>query len=117
KLTEEWAAEYNSTQLTKQANALQHANEALERSNIELQQFAYIASHDLQTPLRNISGFLQLLKSRYAGKLDEKADDWIRRTIQSSEQLHTLIRDMLAYSRVDSRARPFGPVSLREVFN
>src|SRR6185436_20899981 len=98
KLTEEWAAEYNSTQLTKQANALQQANEALERSNVELQQFAYIASHDLQTPLRNISGFLQLLKSHYGGKLDEKADHWIRRSIQSSHPLHTLIKDILAYS-------------------
>jgi len=105
------------TDRKQQAEALQRANEALERSNADLQQFAYIASHDLQTPLRNFSGFVQLLKSSYAGKLDEKADDWIRRTIQSSQQLHTLIQDMLAYSRVDSRARPFKPVSLREVFN
>jgi PAS domain S-box-containing protein len=105
------------TERKQQAEALLHANEALERSNVELQQFAYIASHDLQTPLRNISGFLQLLKSHYGGKLDEKADHWIRRSIQSSQQLHALIKDILAYSRVDSRAQPFKPVSLREVFN
>lgn len=105
------------TERKQQAEAILHANEALERSNVELQQFAYIASHDLQTPLRNISGFLQLLKSHYAGKLDEKADHWIRRSIQSSQQLHVLITDILAYSRVDSRARPFKPVSLREVFD
>jgi len=96
---------------------LTRSNEALERSNVELAQFAYIASHDLQTPLRNIGGFVQLLKENYAEKLDEKALDWIHRTIQSSEQMHTLIRDVLEYSRVDSRARPFERVSLREIFN
>jgi PAS domain S-box-containing protein len=96
---------------------LTRSKDALERSNVELAQFAYIASHDLQTPLRNISGFVQLLKKNYAEKLDEQAKDWIRRTIQSSEQMHTLIQDVLEYSRVDSRARPFEAVSLREVFN
>jgi PAS domain S-box-containing protein len=96
---------------------LTRSSEALERSNVELAQFAYIASHDLQTPLRNISGFVQLLQLNYADKLDEKANDWIRRTVQSSEQMHTLIRDVLAYSRVDSRARPFEPIPFREVFN
>ena len=105
------------TERKQQAEALLHANEALERSNVELQQFAYIASHDLQTPLRNITGFLQLLSSHYAGKLDAKADDWIRRSIQASQQLHALISDILAYSRVDSRARPFKPVALRDVFH
>jgi len=116
KLTEEWAREYNSNQQARQAAALQRSNEALERSNVELQQFAYIASHDLQTPLRNISGFIQLIKLNYVDKLDDQAKDWIRRTIQSCEQMHTLIRDVLAYSRVDSKARPFQPTPLREVF-
>ncbi|MDB6054083.1 MAG: hypothetical protein JWN25_1606 [Verrucomicrobiales bacterium] len=96
---------------------LKQSNEALERSNVELAQFAYIASHDLQTPLRNISGFVQLIKVNYADKVDEKGRDWIRRTVQSAEQMHTLIRDVLEYSRVDSRARPFELVSLRDVFN
>ncbi|MDB6037245.1 MAG: multi-sensor signal transduction histidine kinase, partial [Verrucomicrobiales bacterium] len=96
---------------------LKQSNEALERSNVELAQFAYIASHDLQTPLRNISGFVQLIKLNYADKLDERGRDWIRRAVQSAEQMHTLIRDVLEYSRVDSRARPFELVSLREVFN
>lgn len=96
---------------------LTRSKDALEGSNVELAQFAYIASHDLQTPLRNISGFVQLLQENYADKLDDQARDWIRRTVQSSAQMHTLIRDVLEYSRVDSRARPFERVSLRDVFD
>jgi PAS domain S-box-containing protein len=116
KLAEERTEEFHTTRLMNQAEALRRANEALERSNVELQQFAYVASHDLQTPLRNISGFIQLIKLNYVDKLDDQAKDWIRRTIQSCEQMHTLIRDVLAYSRVDSKARPFQPTPLREVF-
>src|SRR5258708_65055 len=91
-------------------------NQVLERSNIELQQFAYVASHDLQSPLRSISGFVQLLKLEYESKLDEQARDWIRRTVQAIEQMQTLIRDVLAYSRVDSRSRPFAPTPFADVF-
>jgi PAS domain S-box-containing protein len=101
----------------KRTGELDSANRILERSNIELQQFAYIASHDLQSPLRSISGFVQLLKMECEGKLDEQAADWIRRTIQAIDQMQTLIRDLLAYSRVDSRSRPFAAVSVQEVFN
>jgi PAS domain S-box-containing protein len=92
------------------------ANQVLERSNIELQQFAYVASHDLQSPLRSISGFVQLLKMEYEDKLDEQAADWIRRTIQATEQMQDLIRGVLAYSQVDSRSRPFLPTPFRDVF-
>ena len=105
------------TEQKRQEKELKRSNEALERSNVDLAQFAYIASHDLQTPLRNISGFVQLLHEEYADKLDERAGDWIRRTVQAAEQMHTLIRDVLAYSRVDSQARPFEPVSLCGVFH
>jgi PAS domain S-box-containing protein len=93
------------------------ANQVLERSNIELQQFAYVASHDLQSPLRSICGFVQLLKMEYEGKLDERAADWIRRTVQATEQMQDLIRGVLAYSRVDSRSRPFMPTPFLDVFN
>jgi PAS domain S-box-containing protein len=96
---------------------LANANRVLERSNMELQQFAYVASHDLQSPLRSISGFVQLLKMEYESKLDEQAVDWIRRTIQATEQMQDLIRGVLAYSRVDSRSRPFMPTPFLDVFD
>ncbi|HTG45034.1 MAG TPA: PAS domain S-box protein, partial [Verrucomicrobiae bacterium] len=96
---------------------LTRSNEALERSNVELGQFAYVASHDLQTPLRNISGFVQLLKANYAGRLDDKAEGWINRIVDSSAQMHTLIHDVLTYSSVTSREVPFELVSLTDVFN
>ena len=103
--------------VNERTEELAGANQVLERSNIELQQFAYVASHDLQSPLRSISGFVQLLKLEYESKLDEQARDWIRRTVQAIEQMQTLIRDVLAYSRVDSRSRPFAPVPFLDVFN
>jgi PAS domain S-box-containing protein len=103
--------------VNERTEELAGANQVLERSNIELQQFAYIASHDLQSPLRSISGFVQLLKSEYEGKLDQQADDWIRRTVQAIGQMQTMIRDVLAYSRVDSRSRPFAPTAFLDVFN
>ena len=110
-------AREHTLQLARQAEALKRANEALERSNVELQQFAYVASHDLQTPLRNISGFVQLLKLKYENELDEQADEWIRRTVQATQRMHTLIRDVLEYSRVDAQSRPFEPVACGEVFD
>ncbi len=116
KIAETHAEEFATATLSVQAAELRRANEALERSNVELQQFAYIASHDLQTPLRTISGFVQLLQLNYSDKLDDQGQDWIRRTIQACEQMHTLIRDVLAYSRVDAKAVPFQPVKLSQVF-
>jgi PAS domain S-box-containing protein len=93
------------------------ANQVLERSNLELKQFAYIASHDLQSPLRSISGFVQLLKLEYENKLDEQAHDWIRRTVLSIAQMQTLIRDLLSYSRVDTRSRPFAQIQFVDIVN
>ncbi|MFT5469475.1 MAG: signal transduction histidine kinase [Verrucomicrobiales bacterium] len=113
----EAAATYLALALDRltQMRDLQHANRALERSNLELQQFAYIASHDLQTPLRSISGFIQLLQKRYGGELDEQADDWIERAVNATANLQNLINDLLVYSRVETRARPFEPVDLNRV--
>ncbi len=101
----------------KYDNALRSANEALERSNIDLQRFAYVASHDLQTPMRSISSFVGLLRSTYADKLDAQAIDWIDRTERSIGYLQTLTRDLLNYSHVDSEARPFQPVAMSGVFD
>lgn len=100
----------------KRANEdLRRANLALVRSNQDLQRFAYVASHDLQSPLRNIAGFVQLLQLEYAGRLDSQADEWIRRTVKSIEQLQTSIRDLLAYSQVDSTTERLQTISMQDV--
>jgi PAS domain S-box-containing protein len=102
---------------TRQAAELRRANEALERSNIELQRFAYIASHDLQTPMRSIASFVKLIHARYADKMDAQGNDWIRRTVDSIGHLQTLIHNVLEYSRIDSQAHPFEIVSIGEVID
>jgi PAS domain S-box-containing protein len=78
--------------------------EALMQSNEELQRFAYIASHDLQEPLRTVSIFAQLLAKRWGGRLDGEADQFIRYIVDSSERMERMIHDLLDFSRVDARA-------------
>ncbi|MGA8836958.1 MAG: PAS domain S-box protein [Candidatus Sulfotelmatobacter sp.] len=103
--------------VSERTKELAFANQVLEQSNLELKQFAYIASHDLQSPLRSISGFVQLLKMEYEDKLSEEAADWIRRTVQSIGQMQTLIRDLLSYSRVDARSVPFTQIPFLDIVN
>jgi light-regulated signal transduction histidine kinase (bacteriophytochrome) len=86
----------------------------LERSNVDLQQFAYVASHDLQEPLRTINNFLELLEVRYHDKLDAKAHEYIDYARQGGDRLRLLIDDLLEYSRVDAVSK-FGPVDMNEV--
>jgi PAS domain S-box-containing protein len=101
--------------IQEHAEDLERANRSLEQSNKDLERFAYTASHDLQAPLRAISGFVQLLQSEYEGQLDEQAQDWIRRAVQATQQLQTLIGDMLDYSGIDSRMNPYEQVCLQKV--
>ncbi|HEX7025993.1 MAG TPA: ATP-binding protein [Gammaproteobacteria bacterium] len=103
-------------ELERQTGELTRAYEALERSNMELQQFVYAASHDLQSPLRSISGFVQLLEEDYATSLNPETRECIRRTIENVEQMKTLIRDLISYSQIDAHSIPFEPTDMNQVF-
>jgi signal transduction histidine kinase len=101
-----------TTRLRDQRDALRDANASLLRSNAELERFAYVASHDLQEPLRTIASFTELLNRRYGDALDEPGRKYLSLVTRGAERMKVLIDDLLVFSRLNAVREPLGPVAL-----
>lgn len=108
--------------LRKEEEALRQANkdlkrysEELRRSNAELEQFAHVASHDLQEPLRMVASFTQLLQRRYRDRLDADANEFISYAVEGANRMQRLINDLLSYSRIQTRGKPFEEIDCEEI--
>ena len=112
-----FAAARDITRQKKADLKVQQAQEELERSNKELEQFAYVASHDLQEPLRMVSSYTQLLAKRYKDKLDQDANEFIQYAVDGAERMRTLIDSLLAYSRVSKQATQLEPTDSKTVLD
>lgn len=99
----------------ERTEALEHFSNELKRSNRELQDFAFVASHDLQEPLRKIRAFGDRLSASYGKELGDKGSDYIRRMHNASERMSVLINDLLSFSRITTKAKPFVDVNLNHV--
>jgi signal transduction histidine kinase len=98
-------------------NALREKTVEISRSHVEMEQFAYVASHDLQEPLRKISGFARLLSEDYQGQLGKEADLYFGYMMAGATQMQNLINDLLAYARVGKQAKPFCPCDCTIILN
>ena len=104
----------NSRKLTFLNAELQRSTDKLMQSNMDLQQFAYAASHDLQTPLRAITGFAEFLEEDYGHQLDDQAREYISRIVAGTKRMKRLIDELLKYSRVETEGNPRQSVNLRQ---
>ena len=111
-----FASARDITELKKTEDLLKDKLGELERSNAELEQFAYVSSHDLQEPLRMIASYLQLLERKYKGKLDDKADKYINFSVDGATRMQNLIDDLLAFSRVTTHAKELKPTDLEQIY-
>jgi PAS domain S-box-containing protein len=112
-----WSIVRDVTQRKQAEIEREDAIRALKQSNEDLQQFAYVASHDLQEPLRMVASYTQLLAERYEDQLDEKAHKFIHYAVDGAARMQILIRDLLAFSRVETCAQEFKPVDSRSALD